>query len=72
MNNLEYNFSDIVGETFEDLSISEMVQVQGSGDVSAETTAPCLYTWYYATLSSTQCAATVSAVSGAVLSIAKC
>lgn len=72
MINSEFNISNVVGETFEDLSISEMVQVQGSGDVSAETTAPCLYTWYYGTLSSTQCAAAVSAASGVVLSIAKC
>lgn len=27
--------------TFEDLSISEMVNVQGSGDVTPETTVPC-------------------------------
>lgn len=72
MLNSEINLNTVVGETFEDLSISEMVQVQGSGDVSAETTAPCLYTWYYATLSSTQCAASVSAATGIALSIAKC
>lgn len=31
----------VVGDTFEDLSISEMVQVQGSGDVTPETTPIC-------------------------------
>ncbi len=52
MINSNFNLNDVVGETFEDLSISEMVQVQGSGDVSAETSLPCLYSMYYATLSS--------------------
>ena len=28
----------IVGDSFEDMSISDMVQVQGSGDVNVETT----------------------------------
>ena len=37
----EFEMHTIVGETFEDLSISEMVQVQGSGDVIPETTVPC-------------------------------
>lgn len=72
MINSNFNLNDVVGETFEDLSISEMVQVQGSGDVSAETSLPCLYSMYYATLSSMQCAAGASLATGIVLSIAKC
>lgn len=28
----------VVGDSFEDMSISDMVQVQGSGDVNVETT----------------------------------
>ena len=72
MNNSNIKLNQVVGDAFEDLSISEMVQVQGSGDITPETTIPCLYTWYYATLSSTNCAATASLASGAVLSIARC
>ena len=37
----EIQLNTVVGETFEDLSISEMVQVQGSGDVTVETTYVC-------------------------------
>lgn len=37
----EFNLNNVIGETFEDLSISEMVRVQGSGDVTPETTVIC-------------------------------
>lgn len=33
----EINSREIVGETFEDMSISEMMMVQGSGDIEADT-----------------------------------
>jgi len=33
----EINTKEIVGETFEDMSIAEMALVQGSGDVEPET-----------------------------------
>jgi type 2 lantibiotic (TIGR03893 family) len=33
----EVNMKNIVGETFEDMSIAEMTMVQGSGDVETET-----------------------------------
>ncbi|OYO67887.1 cytolysin CylL component [Lachnotalea glycerini] len=32
------NMKEIVGDTFEDMSIAEMTMIQGSGDVNAETT----------------------------------
>lgn len=34
----EMNTKNIVGESFEDMSIQEMTQVQGTGDVNVETT----------------------------------
>lgn len=33
----DINMKEIVGDTFEDMSITEMAMVQGSGDVDAET-----------------------------------
>lgn len=33
----DINMKDIVGETFEDMSVAEMVMVQGAGDVETET-----------------------------------
>lgn len=68
----DIDMKKVVGETFEDLSISEMTMVQGSGDVEAQvTTSPaCLYS-VMVTLktSSAPCA---GASIGAVISIAKC
>ncbi|MBO0466674.1 lichenicidin A2 family type 2 lantibiotic [Enterococcus plantarum] len=43
----EYELEKVVGEKFEDLSISEMVEVQGSGDVNPESVAS-----FFATLAS--------------------
>ncbi|MFG5564593.1 lichenicidin A2 family type 2 lantibiotic [Enterococcus faecalis] len=37
----ELNMKEVVGETFEDLTIAEMTQVQGSGDVLPESTPVC-------------------------------
>ncbi len=34
----DINMNKVVGETFEDMSISEMALVQGAGDVNLETT----------------------------------
>lgn len=34
----EINMNKIVGDRFEDMSIDEMMLVQGSGDISVETT----------------------------------
>ncbi|MCT3116700.1 type 2 lantibiotic [Lactococcus lactis] len=60
----------MVGEPFEELTIAEMVQVQGSGDVQVETTPACLYSVYVtANVSSVWCA---GATVGAVISIVKC
>lgn len=71
----EINMKNIVGETFEDMSIAEMTMVQGSGDVGVEfTTSPACVALSVA--SSVKCAgaasAVVSAVSGVVVSIVKC
>lgn len=75
----EINMNKVVGETFEDMSISEMVMVQGSGDIEPRfTTSPaCVYLSVAASkVSSVNCAGAVSAIasaiSGAVVSIAKC
>lgn len=43
----EHELEKVVGEKFEDLSISEMVEVQGSGDVNPESVAS-----FFATLAS--------------------
>ncbi|MDM7475106.1 mersacidin family lantibiotic [Lactococcus lactis] len=52
------------------MTIAEMVQVQGSGDVQVETTPACLYSVYVtANVSSVWCA---GATVGAVISIVKC
>ncbi|CDR52645.1 MULTISPECIES: lichenicidin A2 family type 2 lantibiotic [Staphylococcus] len=37
----ELNMKEVVGETFEDLTIAEMTLVQGSGDVTPESTTVC-------------------------------
>lgn len=65
------NVNQVVGDTFEDLSISEMVQVQGSGDVVPEfSTSPvCAVSVVTARVSSAKCA---SAASGVVISVLKC
>lgn len=72
----------VVGDSFEDMSISEMMNVQGSGDVNVETTpSPASYAATPAIsaagkVSSGQCAKAASAISGALgsgaLSAAKC
>jgi type 2 lantibiotic (TIGR03893 family) len=68
MENNEIN--SIVGDAFEDMSISEMTNVQGSGDVDLEATPATVVT------SSGGCLAASGALSGAIgstaLSIAKC
>lgn len=69
------DMKEIVGETFEDMSIAEMTMVQGSGDVGAEfTTSPACVALSIA--SSVKCAGAVSAIASAVtgltVSIAKC
>lgn len=75
----EINMKKVVGETFEDMSISEMVMVQGSGEIEERfaTSPACVYFSIAASkASSAKCAGAVSAiasaVSGAVVSIAKC
>lgn len=74
--------NSITGESFEDMSISEMMNVQGSGDVNVETTpSPASYAATPAIsaagkASSAKCAKAASAISGALgsgaLSAAKC
>lgn len=71
----EINMNKVVGNTFEDMSIAEMMIVQGSGDISGEfTTSPACVALSLA--SSVKCAgaasAIASAVSGVVVSIVKC
>ena len=71
----EVNMNKVVGDTFEDMSITEMTLVQGAGDVGGEfTTSPACV--YLSVASSVKCAgaasAIVSAVSGVVVSVVKC
>lgn len=54
----DINMNKVVGDTFEDMSISEMALVQGAGDVNVEST-PAL-------------SAIASLVSGLVISKAIC
>lgn len=75
----DINMKEVVGDTFEDMSIAEMTMVQGSGDVGAEfTTSPaCVALSVAATqMSSGQCAVAAtglaSLVSGAVHSALTC
>ncbi|MFQ9601915.1 MAG: lichenicidin A2 family type 2 lantibiotic [Staphylococcus aureus] len=56
---------EIAGKFFEDLSEEEMLMLQGAGDVDVEVT-PTI------TTSSTPCIGAVSAVTGGILSWAKC
>lgn len=56
---------EIAGKFFEDLSEEEMTMLQGAGDVDVEVT-PTI------TTSSTPCIGAVSAVTGGILSWAKC
>lgn len=56
---------EIAGKFFEDLSEEEMTMLQGAGDVDVEVT-PTI------TTSSTPCIWAVSAVTGGILSWAKC
>jgi type 2 lantibiotic (TIGR03893 family) len=66
----EIDVNKVVGASFEDLTIAEMVQVQGSGDIQARTTPACLYSVLVtANVSSAWC---VGASVGAVISIVKC
>lgn len=58
------------GPAFEDLTLDEMIASQGSGDVKAETTVPCVTG--LATLSSVECANQFQNVTTAIaLSYAK-
>ncbi len=71
---VEIKTEKVVGETFEDMSITEMSMVQGAGDVNGEiSTSPVCVA---ASASSAECAAAISAISGAVsgaiVSIVKC
>ncbi len=60
----------IVGTSFEDMTISEMMQVQGSGDVEARTTPACLYSLFVtANVSSAGC---IGATAGIIYSIVRC
>lgn len=76
----ELNVNELVGESFEELSITEMTMVQGSGDIGVETTptSPGCYASviYVSRASSAACGTAVSAissaVSGAVVSAFKC
>ena len=70
----EIKTEKVVGETFEDMSVTEMSMVQGAGDVNGEiSTSPVCVA---ASASSAECAAAISAISGAVsgaiVSIVKC
>lgn len=66
----EINIGKIVGTPFEDLTIAEMVQVQGAGDVQPETTPACLYSVFVtANVSSAACAGFSA---GLVISIIGC
>ena len=56
---------EIAGKFFEDLSEEEMTMLQGAGDVDVDVT-PTI------TTSSTPCIGAVSAVTGGILSWAKC
>lgn len=72
--------NNIIGESFEDMTIDEMKAVQGTGDVNAETTPSLIMTSPYyqaaATVSSAACATGVGGIVGAAgataLSIKKC
>lgn len=76
----EIKINKIVGESFEDMSITEMTMVQGSGDdISGEfTTSPACVALSvaFSQQSSVKCASAASAISGAisgaVISIVKC
>ena len=41
MKDTNINQTKVVGESFEDLSISEMMKIQGSGDITPESTPVC-------------------------------
>lgn len=66
---MEKKMEKIVGAAFEDISVADMENIQGAGDVEAEVTPTIV-------ASSAGCAGAVSAiasaVSGAVLSAVKC
>lgn len=73
------NEKDIIGNRFEDMNISEMMLVQGSGDVSGEfTTSPACVALSvaFSQHSSEKCAGAITAISGAVsgvvISVVKC
>lgn len=78
MSKIEVN--NIVGDSFEDLTIAEMTMIQGSGDISPEITptTPACYASivWSAKTSSVQCAGAASAItgaiSGAIVSAVKC
>ena len=64
MNNL-----NPAGQAFEELTLEEMIASQGSGDVKAQTTYPCIYV--SAVESSAACAEALSAVVSATASFVK-
>lgn len=73
------NMNLVVGDTFEDMSITEMTLVQGSGDVAGEfTTSPACVALSvaFSNHSSPKCAGALSAIgsaiSGAIVSIVNC
>ncbi len=77
----EIKMEKIVGEKFEDMSIAEMMMVQGSGDVNGEiTTSPVCVSiskvTAAATKSSKPCAVGISGIlsfsAGGAVSAAKC
>lgn len=41
----EINMKDVVGGSFEDMSVVEMAMVQGSGDVEVESTIASFISW---------------------------
>lgn len=66
----DIDVSKVVGTSFEELTISEMVQVQGSGDVQARTSSACLYSIAVTIKTSSVWCAGASV--GAVISIVRC
>ena len=71
--NTENSFENVVGDSFEDMSVYDMALVQGSGDVNVETHPTVIVA---SRASSAQCgkyaSAVASAVGSAAVSVAKC
>lgn len=64
--NARNHVAELTGKSFEDLSEEDMRMLQGAGDIDAEFTPATI------TTSSYPCIAAVSAISGGILSVAKC